>query len=258
MMGQASAQRSVLTVNHASYYLDTTVPSEVQKGNRSVFQAGETYDIFLLYATPATKQNYSLYIGDNLSANDVMNVFKPGRMLVPDNSFPFNPDGGGRWATYDYKTDYDTTRGILTVHVDLEDQDDLKVEGRKDFCQPTTYCAWNSTAHTCGCLKGSGCTDDKVCSYATKDIDCPIEGCYGFQITLPDASHFKPGNGRQPPTPGLYTADAYFQKGNVTFTAANKGVAGGCFYSPAPIQNTIRNFLRSTSERSDPEERPNQ
>jgi hypothetical protein len=263
MMGQASAQRSTMTVNHVSYYIDTTVPTVKQQAAGpflNVFQPGKAYDIFFLYATNTTKQSYRLHIGPKLSTADAMATITPGRMPVPDNSFKFDTTKTGTWATYG---GYDSGSGMLTVNVDLSKATDLSPSSRKDYCQPITACAWNSTKNTCGCKKVNGkCVnqnvDDKVCSFATKDVDCPVDGCYGFRITLPDTFEIEPNKIEPvPPAPGLYTDDTYFQKPNVTFVSATQDVAGNCFYQTTPAQNSTRDLLTPSSERLDPGEAPN-
>jgi hypothetical protein len=68
----------------------------------------------------------------------------------------------------------------------------------------------------CGCKAGSACTDDKVCSHGTKDIDCPVAGCYGFEITLPSRFVAQP-QALLPPTPTTFQATgSYFNDGTVT------------------------------------------
>lgn len=153
MMGQASAQRSILTVNHENYYIDTTVPIAKQQAAGpfiNVFQPGAAYDIFFLYATETTKQSYSLYIGENLSQADAEATITPGRMLIPNNSFPFTPVSGGDWATFG---GYDKDRGLLTVNLNLAQETDLGIASRKNFCQPTTSCEWKTDNNTCGCRR---------------------------------------------------------------------------------------------------------
>jgi hypothetical protein len=103
--------------------------------------------------------------------------------------------------------------------------------------------------------------DDKVCSFATKDIDCPVVGCYGFRITLPGPGTFNIASNQAPtapPIPGLFSAETYFQNGNVTFTSAIGDVAGSCLYSPAPTQPAARGLLMPGFENPGPEEQPNQ
>jgi len=268
MMGQASAQRSVLTVNHANYYMDTTVPMAKQLAagpHINVFQAGQAYDIFFIYGTENTKQSYSLYIGQNLPEAEAKATITPGRMRVPNNSFPFDEVSGGPWAKYG---GYNADTGILTVNVDLAQTTDLSMASRKDFCQPTTDCEWKSN-NTCGCKTVKDNTgvercvnshvDNKVCSYATKDIDCPVLGCYGFRITLPNANTFKPDpNGNVPPKPGSYARIPYFAGSNVAFDPATEHRAGNCFYSAPPAPAPTRNLLIPGSERLNPDEGPNQ
>jgi cell migration-inducing and hyaluronan-binding protein len=254
MMGQASAQRSALTLNHATYYIDTSVPLDTQKSSSSFFNAFQgdgVYDFFLVFANNRTKQAYSLYIGRDLTQEQAKAVITPGRMQIPSNDFPFcttegdnseckcGPQCTGSWATFG---GYESSTGLLTINIDLSQQSDLEVANRKPFCQPTTYCSWNSETSTCGCKAGSSCTDDKVCSYGTKDIDCPVGGCYGFRIKLPGG--FVAAQ-QQPPTPILFTdGDPYFQKGTVTFDAANAATAGACHYSSVPTQPAATSLER--------------
>jgi len=230
MMGQASAQRSTLTLNHANYYIDTTVPLSVQNPNNggkqvNVFQPNQSYDIFFLFAGTSAKQSYTMFIGTGLTDDAAAATITPGRMPIPDNSFKFDTDTTGPWATFG---GYNSTTGILTVNIDLSNQEDLKPEDRSDFCQPTTYCAWSNGA--CGCKTGSGCTDPNVCALATKELDCPVSGCYGFRITMP--GNFEAVQ-QTPPAPGAFT-DPYFVKGTVTFAGATN--PGNCAYSPIPTQ----------------------
>ncbi len=60
MMGQVSAQRSVLSLNHVNYYIDTTVPLSVQNPNNggrpvNVFLPNQNYDFF--FCLPGTPRN---------------------------------------------------------------------------------------------------------------------------------------------------------------------------------------------------------
>jgi hypothetical protein len=77
-----------------------------------------------------------------------------------------------------------------------------------------------------------------VCSWAVKDIDCPIAGCFGLSIKLPDnfVAAEQPG---LPPPPIRYTgdpaSDPFFHEGNVTFENASEDVAGSCYYNVPPM-----------------------
>jgi len=243
MMGQASAQRSTLTVNHGQYYIDTTVPinsqwhtgpTQFQVMFMNAFQPSQVYDVFLLFAKNSTKQTYSLYIGTGLTQAQAQAAIVPARVMIPGNNFPMQEYEGSSWATFG---SYNSTTGLLTVNVDLSGLKDLAPSEQSTFCQPTSFCSWNTQTSSCGCnpAAGSGCTpgvDDQVCSYATKDIDCPADGCYGFNIHMPD-SFVAAKQPNLPPMPILFqNADPYF--GNVSFETADKSIAGSCFYSTPP------------------------
>jgi hypothetical protein len=109
-------------------------------------------------------------------------------------------------------------------------------EAFKSVCQPVTYCAVNGTGatQTCGCKAGTNCKDDDVCTWGTKDPDCPEAGCYAFSFTMP--SNFTASNTPVPaPPPVPFTNDTYFQAGKVQFmNAAAPGPQ--CTYSPVPTQ----------------------
>jgi hypothetical protein len=240
MMGQASAQRSTLTLNHASYYIDTTLSGNAQRNagqpNVNVFLANRTYYFFFLFAKTTTKQTYSLYIGTGLKDTDAQAALVTGRVGIPDNSFPFSPSSGN-WATYG---GYNGNTGLLTVNINFSGLTDLMPSSMEPFCQPTSYCSWDKTANTCGCNAAGGCTDPQVCTYGVKDIDCPVAGCYGFSITLP-GNFVAATQANLPPTPVTFQAtDSYFNKGTVTFTAAGTSLAGNCYYPEVPTQTDLK------------------
>ena len=242
MMGQGNGQRSTMTVNNGKYYVDTTHSLAAQQATGArlftVFQPNTSYELFLVFASEHTHQTYQLYVGKGLSLEDAKALIKPGRLLTTNQSFPFcsgNSDPKeceslcgaectGSWAKV---TDYDKELGLLTVEIDLTSQADMKVGSRAAFCQPTTYCRWDSDNNTCGCKPGTACDDPAVCSYATKDIDCPVGGCYGFRITLPSAFAAEEQMGL-PPKPEPYPAD------ETTFVRATQEVAGDCYYGKDP------------------------
>ncbi len=68
MMGQDTGQRSSLTMNHVSYYIDTTIPAGLQPSNPNVFVAGQIYYFYVLYASPSLHQIYSMYVGTGYRA----------------------------------------------------------------------------------------------------------------------------------------------------------------------------------------------
>jgi hypothetical protein len=246
MMGQGNAQRSTMTVNHGKYYFDTTQSLTAQKntgaGLFSVFQANTSYELFVTFASPHTQQTYQMYIGKGLTLEEARAAIKPGRLLISDESYPFcsgsandpaqctslcGSECTGSWARVP-DDGYNQGTGVLTVEIDLTNQADLKVSGREAFCQPTTYCQWNSDKNTCGCKPGTDCDDPTVCSFATQDIDCPVGGCYGFRFTLPGGFQPEPQFGL-PPSPTDFPADL------TVFLPASQEVAGDCFYQKIPL-----------------------
>jgi hypothetical protein len=246
MMGQNLGQRSTLTMNHGSYYIDTTPPATVQEtstgngiqqvNNLNVFAAGQPYYFYVLYSKPTLHQTYSLYIGTGLNSSAATGAVTTG-IVNPwgggDISFTPGTYGGMSpdWITA--KT-YNPDTGILSITLDLSQQDTVFTQAKKDSCQPTTYCSVQSD-NSCGCKAGSSCSDASVCSWGVKEIDCPTDGCFGFQVTMP--SNFQTATMAQPiapPAPVLFSAgDPYF--GTVKFTSALETVSGSqCYYSTPP------------------------
>jgi hypothetical protein len=256
MMGQASAQRSTLTLNHGQYYIDTTVPATGTGGQYNsgpttypvqfinAFQPGRVYSVFFLFAKNSAQQTYIMYVGKNQTL-DLPQVIVPMRMAIPDNSFTATEFPGGSWIV---NPTYDSTTGFLTLSIDLSQASDLQPQNQSGFCQPTSFCTWK-TNNTCGCAPNSGCTDDQVCSYATKDIDCPANGCYGFNLHMPAGFATAPnGQPISPPTPIAFPTD-YF--GDVSFVNASQGVAGTCYYSSPPTTQ-VRNPSTAENTRKRP------
>src|SRR6185437_14876130 len=182
MMGQGNGQRSTMTVNHGNYYIDTTLSATDQSSASvtNVFLPNRQYEIYFIYATPQTKQTYSLYIG-NVTQADAMAAVTPGTVNINDDSFPFTANPSGNWIT---NKQYDTTTGVLTVTVDLSQQASVFASDKPKFCQPQTYCSIQNDG-SCGCAPGSDCKDASVCACSNKEIDCPVNGCFGFAIRMP-------------------------------------------------------------------------
>ncbi len=248
MMGQALGQRSTLTMNHGSYYIDTTVSSAVQEGatgngiqainNLNVFAAGQSYYFYVLYSKPTLHQTYSLYIGTGLSSSDgtaavttgIVNPWGGGDIkFTPGTYGGMSPD----WIT----KAYDPDTGVLSVTIDLSLQTSVFNQSRIDSCQPASYCSVHSD-NTCGCKAGSSCKEDSVCSWGTKEIDCPTDGCFGFEVTMP--STFQTATATQPippPAPVLFSAsqDSYFT-GDIQWYTVPESISGKqCYYATPPI-----------------------
>lgn len=204
MAGQATAQRSTLTVNHGSYYIDTTVSADQQRqagaGLLNVFRAGETYYTFLLFAKPTTRQTYQLYVGPGF---DVATGVFMARAAIDSAPVQFTR---GSWPSTWPAPQYDAATGLLTVTIDMsfpEFQAGTEMAS-ESHCKPASFCSWNATAKACGSsLETSNplfAESQAVCSrWPVKDIDCPAGGCYSFGVTLPSGFTTGPKQGLPPP-----------------------------------------------------------
>ncbi|MGA9720137.1 MAG: chitobiase/beta-hexosaminidase C-terminal domain-containing protein [Acidobacteriaceae bacterium] len=231
MMGQGTGQRSTLTVNHGSYYIDTTKNTGGKTASND-FMSGHSYYVYLLYAKPSTHQNYSIYIGKQLAQPDALASVTPGLVDVTTQAYKFIASSGGDWVM---NKAYDAASGVLSLTVDLKNQGPVFEGDRPKFCQPTTYCSIHSDG-SCGCKAGSGCNDDSVCAWSNKEIDCPIEGCFGFSVKLP-ANFPAAGQNLPTPQPALFTSDPYFAVGNVKFYNVDQSTSGAqCHYDQPPLQ----------------------
>ncbi len=214
LMGQATFQRSSLTVNNGRYYIDTSASLAAQKAVNppqnniklwNVFRKGGKYYVFLLFAkpktanTPGTKQTYDIYVGTGFDPKDsnqlwLTQVNLPSSYIFKDEGqFPQN------------QVSYDKTTGILSVTLNMSKLPNFATEyaaEQKNQCQPSSFCQWianpemgqdncqcaasifsppTSTFQTAECTKTNG-----ICSWATEDVSCPAGGCYGFGVKLSD------------------------------------------------------------------------
>ncbi|MBA3916442.1 MAG: hypothetical protein H0X25_21880 [Acidobacteriales bacterium] len=245
MMGQATGQRSAMTVNHGSYYIDTTLNANDQGAaqDKNIFLTGEPYYVYLLFATPQTKQAYSMYVG-NVSTADAEASVVPGMVNVETAKYQFIPDSSGSWIT----KSYNSVNGVLTVVIDLSSQAQTFANDRPKFCQPQTYCSIHNDG-SCGCAPGSSCNDDSVCAFSNKEIDCPIAGCFGFSVTMP-AGFIAAKQPNLPPDPihfvGDSGSDPYFAPGIVQFYNVNESISDAqCHYDMPPLQSAARSANKS-------------
>ena len=178
MMGQDTGQRSTLTVDHGTYYLDTAVDS-----NSNLFKANETYYLFLIYAKETAQQTYRFYVGETTN-------FDPASIQMVQANIAPNPAvfgkplplpaGAAKWL----KDNKATAKGVVEVNLKVSDFPDVAAKyasARKNKCQPATYCTWNDSNKTCVDATGS----DAVCRWAVAHPECPDGGCIGIAFTLP-------------------------------------------------------------------------
>ena len=183
MSGQSTYQRSTLTVNHGTYYLDTTVPRDVQYGSsptmqgepftdiipcefkamgacqpRSVngFEGGHTYYVFFLYAksgTHATQQTYQIYVGPKAQG---FNVNTDISAVQVNLNTPVEGASQTQWPAGWTKNYNDAVAcgpnnpdcGLLQVTVDFTNIN-LDLTSANGLCQPHTFCELKG--NSCGC-----------------------------------------------------------------------------------------------------------
>ena len=263
MMGQSTAQRSTLSLNHGAYYIDTTQnctslggcpkcltvdPMNPKRcktydGNPyspSIFLGGQTYYVYFVYAKADTKQKYDIYVGDKTSLDEL----KVTPIRLDPNNYAINPASGTSFLT----PSPTYSGSILSVSVDLTGQSAAFTNSKPLFCRPQTYCKPSGASCVCDTsnpLCQSGQLTDSDCAWGPSDMDCPVDPanpngmqCFGFSFTMP-------GNFKAPETPivpqddlfKLFTTDSYFAKGNVTFVNGKSiSPSDGCVYDPVPVQ----------------------
>ena len=208
LMGQATFQRSSLTVNNGRYYIDTSASLAAQQAVNppkkniklyNVFRKGGTYYTFLLFAKTTTKQTYDIYVGTGFDKTKMDQLWLT-RVQLP-SSYEFQPP---KPFPQDLAT-YDSKSGILTVTMDMSRFPNFATQyaaEQKNQCQPSTFCQWidkpemdedncqcadsifsppTSTFQAAECTKTNG-----ICHWGTEDVGCPQGGCYGFGVKLSD------------------------------------------------------------------------
>jgi hypothetical protein len=219
MMGQNTFQRSALTANNGSYYIDTTVSEakQVAQGAKSIntFVGGQNYDLFFLYAKETTKQTYEMYVGTGKPQDWAKTHVKFGYMDIDTAKYTFGaatPPGkdtqgalpAGWAATYEPDT------GYLSMMIDMKslaDDFDLRkpIDAKnpsspqlgETLCQPKSMCGWDKGAGTCNCTiqdenhylykachEKNADNQDAICAWSVKSLDCPAKGCPALQIAL--------------------------------------------------------------------------
>jgi len=236
MAGQSTYQRSTMTPNNGKFYIDTTVSYETQKaakGYINAFLEGQTYYLFLLYATPDTTQTYQIYVGEGFEKDNPEYLWATRARV---QGVPFALDRISDWPTGWTKEYAD---GVLTVKMQMNGYDAFKANYKatfEDICQPRNFCSWTPndslpTGGTCGCNSSSifakNCGDlnhagQTVCAaWGQKDIDCPKGGCYGIGFKMAKMTY---GVDKRP-KPETYPPGPPW---NIPWTNAANGVAQSC------------------------------
>jgi cell migration-inducing and hyaluronan-binding protein len=204
MAGADTGQRQTMTVNNGLYYLDTSVPEEIQQKvatHVNGFRKGRKYLVFFVYAKDTTRQTYQIYVGTKFDSTN----FKPARVTINDAPVKYTElTGAAPWVTADYTQV--ATKGILTVTVDFRtEKSSLVPTPTNGVCQPQTFCRAAGNSCVNASLQGNPnknfqTENSTVCSdWAVKDLDCPLGGCYGFSFELPKDGDFATGGYHRPP-----------------------------------------------------------
>jgi len=247
MAGQSSYQRSTMTLNNSTYYIDTTVSKETQNSapftnspavrSVNVFLKGHHYYLFWVYAKNTTNQTYQIYVGPGFNvATDLHGTrvdvtgepYKTHEIALSDADWLKNPT---------------VQNGMLTVMLNLSGHatelnpgtpPNQPLNSNDGLCKPSSFCDWNGNSCACSAsaadypLITTDATFQSECNavcktWAVKDLDCPSGGCFGLAINLPDS--LQPA---ATPTPSCFPQSVF----NVPFVAPTPAaVAGDCAYN---------------------------
>ncbi|MEQ8344257.1 MAG: hypothetical protein RLO22_10280 [Sneathiellaceae bacterium] len=259
LAGTSTWQRSALTANNGTYYIDTSRSAKAQTESTAIidtrpravseFQANQTYNVFLLFAkndakaNEITRQTYQIYVGPGFNPETGV---KGIRVELP-GSFKFKtvPFPAG-WERKMIVGADGKTKDVLEVTMDfskLGSGINLDPRTSGETCKPVSFCARPGEGKPCGCnLKaeeyagspGLKAACDQVCStWAVKDLDFPEGGALGFSFTM--TGNFKADDKNHRPAPQPFSRAPELSRWNsIAFTPIEKPVAGDkCFYKPA-------------------------
>ncbi len=148
--------------------------------------------MFLVFAKLTTRQTYQMYVGKTFDPKTrvfLTQVELPG-------SYIFHDRAAADWPLGEEARQFDPAGGIPTVTLDMSKIPNFKTNydsERANKCRPISFCSWSGTSCECSAspfpefLK-TECTADesRICSWAVKEVDCPLGGCYGFGVRLAD------------------------------------------------------------------------
>ena len=211
MMGQDTAQRSTLTLNHGSYYIDTTQSCTSQIGGSNPGKCPvctpapgpnppKGSDCRYCkpgtdcWANPAdidpTPWNPSLFVGGETYYVYLIYADKDTKQTY---DFYVGPNQGSKYkveaqladirsANYVFtsagnvdwlKSEYQADTGTVHVAVNLSSQAKAFTNSKANFCQPRSFCM--PSGDRCVCQPGTDCHDDAVCSWGPRELDCPVD-----------------------------------------------------------------------------------
>jgi hypothetical protein len=248
MAAQSIGQRSNLTPNNGSFYIDTTTTAADQQNfpMRNVFQPNTTYYVFLLFAKPSTTQTYSMYVGPGFSESTGLVAVRMHQTGTNGQAISFSDTTmPSTWTP-----SYNSSNGVLTVamNMNFSDFQNAYNTSKAARCEPQNFCALNG--NVCGCNLASNdplykdCKDicssaadpdcpNGVCSgWASKDVDCPDGGCWGLRFTTTTGFTTGAKTGL-PPTPGCYDTSSH-SPWNIQFGRHDMQPGQQCYYATLP------------------------
>ena len=268
LAGQQTYNRSALSVNNGSFYVDTTVGDAKQRAwnpnpNVNVFQPDTNYYLFTLFAKAKTAQKYQFYVGKPF---DPQKDLWATRANVKSTPVMFSPPGSMAWPP-GWGRSYDSSTGVLTVTMNMGFPEfTTNYNGAfKENCKPNSFCTWSDTradplhperGGTCGCtpagknsLFATACNElnhagENVCAWSQKDVDCPLGGCYGIGFKTGTTFVYDPPVKARPKL-ACYPKDAVW---NVQYVKADPpGIAG-----PTPVCTDAPKLPLQFAEPTDP------
>ncbi len=256
MAGMNIYQRETMLVNHGHYYIDTTASEAQQESwtRKNIFRGGQTYDVFLVYATENTEQTYDIYVGTGCSTDLVKSI----RVNVANAPFVVTrgagPDGKTLSAVCKRSNPKEQSDDLLEVTLNLSAYKSEFDQAHHDLCLPQTVCRFEdgkciAQPATSEGFGGPGMQQAAfnvapfepltpaerhlTCSYAGKDVDCPTGGCVGFSFTLPAAFVAEDQTlMKNLPMSGLTSCFPKDANWNFTPVEADKELAGECYRAP--------------------------
>lgn len=257
MAGESTGQRSALTPNNGSFYVDTTytVASKGDFAHTNHFEAGKDYYMFFLFAKPSTRQKYSIYVGPGFDTSSVkaVRLVKHGNDDNHDISFTDVPTLPTTWSVAYNDNDPTHIKDVLYMDINMnfsDFQNGYKTE-KQNRCQPQNFCTMKGSSCGCKlspqdplyqdcqdvCVSGADpyCPNGVCAGWASKDPDCPDGGCYGFRFTM--GTGFTEGpKPNLPPTPTCYDTSPG-GPWNQQFTRRDQN-GQQCYYQTPPTIKT--------------------
>lgn len=179
MAGAKGFQRSVMTVNNGTYYVDTTISQKTQAASQfaglannpddqyvdcsikaagqpcnplsvNAFQANQKYHMFFLFARKTTKQVYQFYVGDTAAVP--ANIVAAQRVNI--DGFPVKPTAAAWPSAWQRQmiAGPDGKMNILQVSIDFSgftDVDPTSSPTVTGLCKPADFCKVSGSS--CGC-----------------------------------------------------------------------------------------------------------